>query len=114
MRRFKPGQEVVCITEGDWESRIVESWFFFTRTKWIPQIGPKRGDVVTVRAVAEVGTHISFMEFPEDLFYPEVAFEPLPEITEIHEHLNAVANPVEYVGRRCPCGCGMIIALSIV
>lgn len=78
--RFKPGEQVVCVNNA------------------VPNpisLMPKVGEVVTIKGYCPVFKgNIDLVEYPVDKrgvlqSTPEWRFEPLADITEIHEILSA-------------------------
>lgn len=98
MKRFKPGQEVVCIASGLWSGVIKKRHLlFFTKTVAYEMARPKLDEVVTVIDYNKTGTHVALKEYPttpagDAIFFNEVHFAPLPELTELFAHLKATEN----------------------
>jgi len=82
MKRFKPGQEVVCVDDN---------WTFLNTNNKAP--GPKKDEIVTVVDYGSSDHYIVILEYmtkaPNGLFfeYLEQAFEPVINITELVEIL---------------------------
>lgn len=81
MNRFKIGQKVVCIKEGEWrpsKDSPVDS----------PVNGPKYGDICTVELYREdIPTSIFIVGYTSS--FKEYRFEPLMDITELVEVLQS-------------------------
>lgn len=78
--RFKPGQQIVCTQpKSGWVSDVT----------WEAVNGPDRNEIVTVLAYADECS-ILLHEYPDmNEGYHESNFEPLMDISELTEILNA-------------------------
>lgn len=75
--RFKKGQQIVCISPGDWR---------YSDGSKAP--GPKRNEIVTVYGY-DLPNSVLLYEYMEDgEGYNEIRFEPLMDISELTEILN--------------------------
>lgn len=77
--RFKPGQKIVCIKEGEWRDR---------KGDLFPFPCPKYGDIVTVLSPCPFyADSIRLSEYGNSYSFTERRFAPLMDISELTEIL---------------------------